>query len=85
MKKNFFGSYGWSIFLGILAGAAYSKELQGVVALLLLAAVVTAVYKEYRVERSGARKAVGMLLALVISPVLFEVSAKIMLKILLSQ
>jgi len=52
--------YGKGIFLSAV------HMVEGVVALLLLVAVVTAVYKEYRVERSGTRKVVGILLAFII-------------------
>jgi len=81
--KKMFGSYGWTLLAGIVAGFARVKGVDAALVPLLLVALATALYAEYRSERGGARKVVGIVLALILSPVLFSVAMKMVMKLMI--
>ena len=81
--KKMFGSYGWTLLAGIVAGIARVKGADAAVLPLLALGLLSALYAEFRSERTGARKAIGVFLALVLSPVLFSVTMKIVMKLVM--
>ena len=81
--KRIFGSYSWSVILGVLAGYIDSIGAHSLPLFLLIIAVLNALYKEFQAGESKWRKTIGMLVVLVISPVIFMWVTDMTLKFIL--
>jgi len=80
--KKFFGSYGWSVLLGVLAGFLTTKGMRDLGLLLILPAMISAMYLEFKANATKTKKTIGVLLALILSPVLFQISANVVYKLI---
>jgi len=80
--KKFFGSYGWSVILGALAGFLTTKGMKDLGLLLILPAMINAMYLEFKANATKTKKTISVLIALILSPVLFQVSANVVYKLI---